>query len=57
MWELLSLNPSDQRWMDFITSQQQALLFHHPVWINLIAENYAYRPFVLVVVNKQGEML
>ena len=56
MWEPLSLDPSDQRWMYFITSQQQASLFHHPVWINLIAESYAYRPFVLVVVNKHGEI-
>jgi len=55
-WESMFLDPSDQRWMQFIALQQHATLFHHPVWINLIAESYGHIPFIFVVVNKQGEI-
>lgn len=55
-WQPVFLSPTDQRWTQFITLQEQAILFHHPAWINLIAESYSYTPFILAIVNKQGDI-
>jgi len=51
-----SLDPSDERWTTFIASKPQANIFHHPAWINLMAECYGYHPFVVVVCDASGEI-
>lgn len=45
------LDPSDKRWMDFISSIPQANIFHHPAWVNLIADSYGYRPFIVAIMD------
>jgi CelD/BcsL family acetyltransferase involved in cellulose biosynthesis len=52
----LLLLPSDERWVAFVNSMPNANVFHHPVWINLLAEFYGYRPFVIAVCNEEGEV-
>jgi hypothetical protein len=50
------LDPSDERWLTFHAHKAGqsiggapepcADIFHHPAWMNLLAECYGYRPFV-----------
>lgn len=50
------LTPSDGRWVDYVTSKPEATIFHHPSWLNVLAESYGYRPFVLAVCNQAGQI-
>jgi hypothetical protein len=43
--------------MTFVDSNEKASVFHHPVWINLLADSYGYRPFVIAVMNQKGEII
>lgn len=45
----LVTDPSDKRWLAFVDSIPSANIFHHPAWVNLIADCYGYRPFVIAV--------
>lgn len=47
---------SDPRWLDFISSKPKANIFHHPVWIEAIASSYGYRPFILVISDRSGQI-
>jgi CelD/BcsL family acetyltransferase involved in cellulose biosynthesis len=49
--------PSAQEWIDFIQSFRDANIFHHPDWINLIAETYQYEAKILVALDAQGTIL
>jgi len=52
----LLLDPSDERWVAFVNSMPDANIFHHPAWINLMAECYGYRPFVIAIRNEKGDI-
>ena len=52
----LLLNPEDERWLDFASSNSQANIFHHPAWQHLLSSCYGYAPFVLVVHDDTGEI-
>jgi hypothetical protein len=52
----LLLDPSDENWLAFVASDPQANAFHHPAWINLLAECYGYRPFVIAVSDADGNI-
>jgi lipid II:glycine glycyltransferase (peptidoglycan interpeptide bridge formation enzyme) len=54
--QYLFLDPSDECWTAFVTSNPRANIFHHPAWINLLAECYGYRPFVVVVRDASGRI-
>jgi hypothetical protein len=56
LWEIVSLAPTDPSWINLIRAHPQATIFHHPAWINLLAENYAFRPSILSAINQQGEI-
>jgi hypothetical protein len=47
--------PSDERWVALVDSAPSANVFHHPAWMNLFAECYGYRPFVIAICNGKGE--
>jgi hypothetical protein len=53
---LLFLDPSDERWLRFLTTRPEATLFHHPAWINLLATCYRYRPFIIAVAACDGSL-
>ncbi len=52
--KFLRLDPSDERWLNFIVDHPQANIFHHPAWINLLAECYGYQPFIAAVGDNSG---
>lgn len=47
---------TDPSWLDFISTQENANIFHHPAWSGLLAECYGYRPFVLVSLDEGGRV-
>jgi hypothetical protein len=50
------LSPTEDRWMAYLSANQLANVFHHPAWSYLLAESYAYEPFVLAASNSQGDI-
>lgn len=52
----LLMVPSDERWVAFVDSIPNVNIFHHPAWINLLAECYGYRPVVVAICNEKGEI-
>jgi CelD/BcsL family acetyltransferase involved in cellulose biosynthesis len=55
--DLLTLDPTDKRWIDFAATKPQATIFHHPAWINVLAECYGYHPFVIAVRDTSGKIV
>lgn len=51
------IQPQDPRWFAFIETQPDAVIFHHPVWINVLALTYHYSPFILTHCSQSGEIL
>jgi CelD/BcsL family acetyltransferase involved in cellulose biosynthesis len=41
------VDAGDERWLDYVESRPDALPFHHPAWMAVLAETYGYRPLVL----------
>ena len=54
---LSELSISDSRWLSFVERCSGATIFHHPAWINVIAETYGYLPFIATCLNKDGQVL
>jgi CelD/BcsL family acetyltransferase involved in cellulose biosynthesis len=50
----VQLDPLDETWARFATSNVRADIFHHPAWGKVLAESYGYRPFVLAVADSGG---
>jgi hypothetical protein len=54
-FELLKI--SDERWLDFISTRPDSVIFHHPAWIETIAQYYRFVPFLAAVTNSHGEIM
>ena len=52
----LLTNPQDNRWMSFVKQNTSASIFHHPAWSQLLVDCYNYKPFVIIVLNGDGEI-
>ncbi len=50
------LSPDDANWMEFVATHPDASIFHHPAWIELIADFYHFHPFVIAVLGSKGEI-
>ena len=50
----MNMRPSDERWISFVGSAARANIFHHPAWINLLAECYGYKPVILTLENENN---
>jgi CelD/BcsL family acetyltransferase involved in cellulose biosynthesis len=55
--QLTELRPSDPRWTRFVEEHPDALAFHGAPWMDMIAECYGFRPFVLAKLGGNGAML
>ena len=53
---LLFLDPQDPRWLTFILSLPEAVIFHHPAWIDVLSKTYQYRPFILAHCTASGDI-
>lgn len=46
----------DPRWLNFVHSCADALPFHHPAWVELLAECYGYRALALALTDNAGQI-
>lgn len=52
---ICSINPSENKeWLDYISQQQEATIFHHPAWLSVLHEQYRFDVFALCAVNEKG---
>jgi len=54
---IVKLDPSDDCWEAFVKSFPHANIFHHPSWVNLLADCYGFNPFVFALVNEENNIL
>lgn len=50
------VEPTDQRWLDLISSRKESNIFHHPDWMLTLAECYGYRPFIITVSDERNNI-
>jgi hypothetical protein len=50
------LDVHDPRWLELISADPIATLFHHPKWIDVLTHCYRYTAWILAVTNKTGEV-
>jgi CelD/BcsL family acetyltransferase involved in cellulose biosynthesis len=46
----------DEGWLAFVRSHPDATTFHHPAWMELVADTYGYRPSVLTLTDGGSEI-
>ncbi|NLF50757.1 MAG: peptidoglycan bridge formation glycyltransferase FemA/FemB family protein [Leptolinea sp.] len=46
---VIRISPQDPRWLDFIQSHPNAMIFHHPNWMKNLEDTYQYKTFVAVL--------
>ena len=51
------LNIMDKRWLDYISGNHNATIFHHPNWMMVLSKQYKYKNFIVAVVNSKKEIL
>lgn len=56
MSNLVFLDLSDPDWMDLALAAPGANVFHHPHWLQVLAECYGYRPFIVAVRDGNGQL-
>jgi CelD/BcsL family acetyltransferase involved in cellulose biosynthesis len=54
--DVKKLGIKSPEWFAFVEAHPDSTIFHHPAWAGLIAECYGYRPFVITVTDKSGEI-
>lgn len=50
------ISVTDERWTSYLKGNPHANIFHHPAWSQLLAESYAYEPFIFSLINAQGDI-
>lgn len=54
--DLTIIEPHNGHWLSLVEADPQASIFHHPVWMELLAECYGFRPFVAAVYGHNGQI-
>jgi CelD/BcsL family acetyltransferase involved in cellulose biosynthesis len=54
--EPVELAIDDPRWEAFVLAHDEALAFHHPRWTQLLVDCYGFRPFVVAVLDRDGQL-
>ena len=54
--KVVQLDSSNEEWSAFVASVPHANIFHHPAWLNLLAECYGYRPFILALFDDEEHL-
>jgi len=44
-------------WMAYLAQRPEATIFHHPSWINMLADCYGYRPELLALRGDDGRLI
>jgi CelD/BcsL family acetyltransferase involved in cellulose biosynthesis len=54
---MVKCSVEDPSWLELVRADPAALPFHHPAWTLLLAESYAFKPFVLASVEESGRIV
>jgi len=54
---MVEYSVNDPSWLELVRSDPKALPFHHPAWTLLLADSYAFKPFVLGLVDESSRMI
>ena len=47
---------SENKWLDFISSNRNSSIFHHPQWFKVLEKQYNFKPFVIACLNSNNEI-
>lgn len=54
---VIEIDPhTDSRWEAFVTSHPNGLIYHHPAWLQVLAEAYGYKPVNLACEDAEGRL-
>lgn len=53
---LITLVPSDPRWLRLVESAAEATTFHQPAWLHVLTRTYGLHGLVLGLIDAQGEV-
>src|SRR5919202_4228727 len=56
MWCVQTMELDHPAWLDFVSSRETALPYHHPAWARLLAECYGYPAFAAVQTGPDGRI-
>jgi CelD/BcsL family acetyltransferase involved in cellulose biosynthesis len=48
------LGLADARWVEFVESRPEAMLFHHPAWAGLLSDCYGFRAMAVALDDRGG---
>lgn len=54
---IIQISPEDRRWTDFISSQPQAFVYHHPLWTLVIKQAYGHRNATLAAETPDAKIV
>jgi hypothetical protein len=54
---IAQIDAHDERWIAFVEFFPQANIFQHPEWVYILHECYKYQPFIIALLDDQGEIL
>lgn len=55
--KVVEVNPrTDPRWEAFVKSRPDSLIYHHPVWLQVLEEAFNYQPINLACEDSNGEL-
>jgi CelD/BcsL family acetyltransferase involved in cellulose biosynthesis len=55
--EATRLDARDPAWQAFLLSHPEALPYHHPAWVETLADVYGYEPQAAVIRSRDGEVV
>lgn len=54
---VIEINPNtDERWEQYVSAHPDSLVFHHPAWLRVLEEAFAYKPVHLACVDEIGQL-
>lgn len=54
---IIPISSEDRRWTDFLGSERQALIYHHPLWTRVIERAYGHQNAALAAEAADGKIL
>ena len=54
---LVRFEIDDPRWLEFVSANEAATVFHHPAWAGLLADSYRYSAFALALEGDGGSIV
>jgi len=55
--EIVVINPiTDQRWDKFVIEHRNGTIFHHSLWLRLIADSFNHTPYYFAIEDRSGKI-